>query len=183
MASPQVAHSSSHAHQCDDDILWETTNANLQALQDIISTHFHKACRDRVPMQKGSYARVFLFTLADDQKVIAKVVFPVRETVKTEAEVSAMEFVRGSPFPFPYFDTSPDSPPSSPNPNTRPTSIPLLLHTTQSSTSRMDPHGISARPPLGGLHRDSHLPAKAPHQYRFSNSLIVSVQNHGLTMR
>jgi hypothetical protein len=140
MVSPQVAYSSSHAHRCADDILRDTTNADLQALQDIISTHFHKGCRDRVSMQTGAYARVFLFTLADDRKVIARVVLPIRETVKTEAEVAAMEFVRGTPFLFPYLDTYRLTayPPSSPNPNTRPTSIPLLLHVAQSSTSRMN---------------------------------------------
>jgi hypothetical protein len=104
MALSQVANSSSHARRSRrcanvNEILWETTNADLQALQNIVSAHFRKGCRDRVSMQNGSYARVFLFTLADDKKVIAKVVLPVRETAKTEAEVAAMEFVRGM-YPF-----------------------------------------------------------------------------------
>ena len=40
----------------------------------------------------GVYARAFLFFL-DSKKVIAHVVLPVRESVKTEAEVAMMELV------------------------------------------------------------------------------------------
>jgi hypothetical protein len=58
-------------------------------------------------MQKGSFAHVYLFTLEDNRKVTAKIIFPVRETVKTEAEVAAMEFVRGTAFLSPYLDASP----------------------------------------------------------------------------
>jgi len=38
---------------------------------------------------------VFLFTLENGKQVIARIILPVRESVKTEAEVAAMELVRG----------------------------------------------------------------------------------------
>jgi hypothetical protein len=47
-------------------------------------------------MNNGAYARVFLFALEDGQKIVGRLVLPVRETVKTEAEVGAMELVRGT---------------------------------------------------------------------------------------
>jgi hypothetical protein len=47
-------------------------------------------------MDGGAYARVYLFTLEDDQKVVGRVVLPVRESVRTEAEVAAMELLRGT---------------------------------------------------------------------------------------
>ena len=43
----------------------------------------------------GAYARAFLYTLDSGLKVVARVILPVRETIKTEAEVSAMDTVRG----------------------------------------------------------------------------------------
>jgi hypothetical protein len=46
-------------------------------------------------MDDGAFARVFLFTLQNGMQVIARIVLPVRESVKTEAEVAAMELVRG----------------------------------------------------------------------------------------
>jgi serine/threonine protein kinase len=85
-------------HVCADEILCKATDANVEALQNIVSAHFRAGCLDRVPMNEGSYARVFLFTLQDDRKVVAKVLLPVRETVKTEGEVAAMELVRGITF-------------------------------------------------------------------------------------
>lgn len=45
-------------------------------------------------MGGGAYARVFLFTLENDQQVVGRVVLPVRETAKTEAEVASMILVR-----------------------------------------------------------------------------------------
>jgi len=36
-----------------------------------------------------------LFTLENGMQVIARILLPVRESVKTEAEVAAMELVRG----------------------------------------------------------------------------------------
>lgn len=46
-------------------------------------------------MNGGAFARVLLFTLENGMQVIAHIIFPVRESVKTEAEVAAMELVRG----------------------------------------------------------------------------------------
>ena len=46
-------------------------------------------------MDDGTFARVFLFTLENGMQVIARILLPVRESVKTEAEVAAMELLRG----------------------------------------------------------------------------------------
>ena len=46
-------------------------------------------------MDDGAFARVFLFTLQNGMQLIARIILPVRESVKTEAEVAAMELVRG----------------------------------------------------------------------------------------
>ncbi|KAF8498285.1 hypothetical protein JB92DRAFT_3125410 [Gautieria morchelliformis] len=43
----------------------------------------------------GVYARAVLFSLDNNRKVVARVVLPVRESVKTEAEVATMALVRG----------------------------------------------------------------------------------------
>src|SRR4051812_45414086 len=78
------------------DELWEATNADLVALQEIVSAHFRVESQNRVLIGGGAYARVFLFTLQDGRKVVGRVVFPVRETIKTEAEAAAMELIRGA---------------------------------------------------------------------------------------
>ncbi|KAF8522834.1 kinase-like domain-containing protein [Gautieria morchelliformis] len=78
-----------------DDELWEATNVDLAALQRIVSSHFHVECQEGILMNDGDgvYARAFLFSL-DNKKVVARVVLPVRESLKTEAEVATMELVR-----------------------------------------------------------------------------------------
>ena len=68
----------------------------MAAFHDIVSAHFRAGCRQCVRMDDGAYARVFLFTLENDKKVVGRVVLPVRESIKTEAEVAAMELVRGA---------------------------------------------------------------------------------------
>ncbi|KAF8498287.1 kinase-like domain-containing protein [Gautieria morchelliformis] len=78
-----------------DEELWEATNVDLAALQLIVSSHFHAECPPGILMNDGDgvYARAFLFSL-DNKKVVARVVLPVRESVKTEAEVATMELIR-----------------------------------------------------------------------------------------
>jgi len=75
--------------------VWPTTD--LHAFEGIVADHFCIGVRRCSLMKMGSYARVYLFTLENDFQVIGRVVFPVRETVKTEAEVAAMELVRCKP--------------------------------------------------------------------------------------
>jgi len=45
-------------------------------------------------MNTGSYARVYLFTLENGLQAVGRVIFCIRETVKTEAEIAVMELVR-----------------------------------------------------------------------------------------
>lgn len=91
-----VNHCSQNSSDDDSEILWKAANPNLTALQDIISAHFRLPCCRYAPLGGGSYARIFLFTLEDGQQVVGRIILPVRETVKTEAEVASMVYVRGT---------------------------------------------------------------------------------------
>ena len=98
MASHLKSSPSAHAHASHhhtDELLWDAASVNLDALEHIVCDHFHSDVCLRTPMNvNGSYARVFLFTVDNDLKVIGRIVLPVREAVKTEAEVAAMDMVR-----------------------------------------------------------------------------------------
>ena len=88
----------SHSHDSSPDeleTLWQATNADMAALQQIVCAHFCSNCRHYTRMDDGAYARVFLFSLENDMQVVAWVILPVRESLKTEAEVVTMEMVRG----------------------------------------------------------------------------------------
>lgn len=74
--------------------LWQAANVDIKAIEIIISSHFRTSVGHHACMDNGSYARVFLFTLENGMQVIARIILPVRESVKTEAEVAAMELVR-----------------------------------------------------------------------------------------
>jgi hypothetical protein len=76
--------------------LWDEINPNLEELDRIISEHFKSAHRSMQPLNQGSYARVFHYILENGVQLVARVILPVRETIKTEAEISAMEMVRGT---------------------------------------------------------------------------------------
>jgi len=65
--------------------------------EQIIANHFHISVHHYTLMNSGSYMKVYLFTLKNNFKAIGCVMFPVRETVKTEAEVAVMELVRCKP--------------------------------------------------------------------------------------
>ena len=78
-----------------EDILWEQINPDLDALLPIISSHFGSPCQSQEPLQHGSSARVFRYILQDGLHVVAKVILPARRTLKTEAEVAAMDAIRG----------------------------------------------------------------------------------------
>ena len=67
----------------------------MKAIEIIISSHFRTLHSHHTRMDDGAIARVFLFTLQNGMQVIACIILPVRESVKTEAEVAAMELVRG----------------------------------------------------------------------------------------
>ena len=47
-------------------------------------------------MNDGAYARAFLFSLVTGTQVVGRVILPVRESIKTGAEVTIMELVRGN---------------------------------------------------------------------------------------
>jgi hypothetical protein len=89
-----------HCHNSSDDAsetLWKAANPNLTALQDIVSAHFHlSCCRYAAPLGGGAYARVFLFALEDGQQVVGRILLPVHEMVKTEAEVASIIYVQGT---------------------------------------------------------------------------------------
>jgi len=66
----------------------------LDAFEYIVADHFRIGVRSYSLLETGSYARLYLFTLENDFQAVGRVVFPVRETVKTEAEIAVMELVR-----------------------------------------------------------------------------------------
>ena len=85
-----------HSHDSSpDETLWRATNVDMAALQQILCTHFRSKCHHYTRMDDGAYARVFLFSLENNMQVVARVILPVRESLKTEAEVVTMEVVRG----------------------------------------------------------------------------------------
>lgn len=93
--SPAPSQSSSNACEDDNEKLWSQTAIDLDALDDIVRTHFQAESCERVLLGQGVYARAFVYTLSDDRKYVARVILPVRTTLKTEAEVAAMDFARG----------------------------------------------------------------------------------------
>jgi hypothetical protein len=50
-----------------------------------------------IPCWTAVHMRRYLFILENDFQAVGRVVYPVRETVKTEAEVAAMTLVRCKP--------------------------------------------------------------------------------------
>ena len=79
-----------------EDVLWEQINPNLDAFRAIISNHFGSPCQSQQPLQPGAYARAFLYVLQDGLHVVGRVILPARRTLKTEAEVAAMDSIRGT---------------------------------------------------------------------------------------
>ena len=75
--------------------LWNEINPDVEALKGIIRDHFNSSCQTEEPMNHGAYARVFLYTLENGLQVIACVILPVRESIKTESEIAAIDMVRG----------------------------------------------------------------------------------------
>lgn len=77
-----------------NEIFWQEANINIDALTDIVATHMRSPCQPPTAMTYGAYARLFVFILENDVRVVGRLVLPVREHLKTEAEVSAMVFAR-----------------------------------------------------------------------------------------
>ena len=91
-----AAMSISHQSTSADESLWQATNADIAALQQIVSSHFQTDCQHYTCMNDGAYARAFLFSLVTGIQVVGRVILPVCESIKTEAEVTMMELVRGN---------------------------------------------------------------------------------------
>ncbi len=69
----------------------------LDAFERIVADHFRIGVHSYSLMDTGSYARLYLFTLKNDFQAVGRIIFPVRETIKTEAEVAVMEVSPGPP--------------------------------------------------------------------------------------
>lgn len=74
---------------------WPDIEPRLPALKSIIAAHFGCLCDDLNPLDEGSYARVYVTSLETGHKLVARVVLPVRNGLKTEAEVATMDCVKG----------------------------------------------------------------------------------------
>ena len=79
-----------------ENILWEEINPDLEAFCTIISNHFGPPCASQEPLQPGAYARTFLYIPQDGRHVVGSVILPARPTLKTEAEIAAMDSLRGT---------------------------------------------------------------------------------------
>jgi hypothetical protein len=79
-----------------EDILWEQINPDLDAFCTIIANHFGSPCQSQEPLPPGVYARAFLYILQDGLHVVGRVILPARRTLKTEAEIAAMDSIRGT---------------------------------------------------------------------------------------
>lgn len=82
--------------QCRVSELWLAAKVNMAALQKIVASHFRSKCHDYTRLDEGAYARAFVFQLENGMQVVGRVVLPIRESVKTEAEMAVMELVRGT---------------------------------------------------------------------------------------
>jgi hypothetical protein len=78
-----------------EDRLWETSFARPEKLKGIIESHFKISCDQKGEIGKGSFARCYRYELADRRQIVARVLLPIREYSKTEAEVATMCFLRG----------------------------------------------------------------------------------------
>ena len=79
-----------------EDVLWEQINPDLDAFRSIISNHFGSPCESHELLQPSAYARTFLYILQDGLHVVGRVILPARRTLKTEADVAAMDSIRGT---------------------------------------------------------------------------------------
>ena len=78
------------------DSAWDNVSLNVSALQKILSDHFSRPCIEYRLIGEGVYAKAFLFTFLDGYAVVGRVLLPVRERLKTEAEVAVMDTLRGT---------------------------------------------------------------------------------------
>ncbi|KIJ43049.1 hypothetical protein M422DRAFT_253839 [Sphaerobolus stellatus SS14] len=88
------------------DELWNVANPDMDALDIIVTQHFHADRLERVALGDGGYGRAFIYTFNNGRQVVAKVVLPVRPVFKTESEVAAMMLVKEKtslPVPDVYF--------------------------------------------------------------------------------
>ncbi|KIP07759.1 hypothetical protein PHLGIDRAFT_70510 [Phlebiopsis gigantea 11061_1 CR5-6] len=76
------------------ETFWLQTGPKIPALQDIISAHFGYDCGELTLLDEGAYARAYKASLSTGKKLVVRVVLPVRDGLKTEAEVATMDFVR-----------------------------------------------------------------------------------------
>lgn len=75
--------------------LWANVEVRLDLLPGIISSHFKQPCDEGSVLSEGSYARCHLYTLEDGKRIVARMILPAREYVKTESEVASMFLLRG----------------------------------------------------------------------------------------
>ena len=73
---------------------WSGVEPKLPLLQDIISAHFGLTCSELSPMGGGSFSHIYRGTIENGLQVIARIVLPVRDQVKTEAEIATMDSIR-----------------------------------------------------------------------------------------
>lgn len=76
--------------------LWDEAQPRVHLMKDIIASHFGQNCDCGRELDQGSFARCFLYSLQDGKKLVARIILPARQHVKTESEVATMYFLRGA---------------------------------------------------------------------------------------
>lgn len=79
-----------------EDSFWSEVVTRLPKLKAIITEHFHSPCTDLELLGEGAYARAYRATLHNGSSLVARIAAPVRDGVKTEAEVATMEAISGA---------------------------------------------------------------------------------------
>lgn len=74
---------------------WKTVTIDLTALRNIIAEHLSAECMEPTFLGQGRYAKTYLFTLKDDRPLVGRVALPMRDALKTGAEVAVMSTFRG----------------------------------------------------------------------------------------
>lgn len=77
------------------DTFWSEVEPKLPLLRDIIAEHFKSSCSDLEFFDEGSYARIYRATVSDGIALAVRIILPIRDNVKTRAEVATMDSLRG----------------------------------------------------------------------------------------
>lgn len=96
--SQTMANRAPYFHTSDElaDTFWPEVETKLSHLKTIILEHFGSTCTELSLLDEGSYARAYRATLCSGTVLVVRILLPVCDTVKTQAEVATMDAIRGT---------------------------------------------------------------------------------------